>query len=44
LRVAPNTALNVCDPAPNSGVFVFPITTAPACLSRATCGASNDGT
>jgi len=25
-------------------VLVFPITTAPACLSRATCGASKSGT
>ena len=24
LRVAPNTVLNVCEPAPNSGVFVLP--------------------
>jgi hypothetical protein len=42
--VSPNTRLKVCDPAPNSGVLVFPITTAPACLSRATCGASKSGT
>jgi hypothetical protein len=41
--VGPNTGLKVCDPAPNSGVLVFPITTAPACLSRATCGASKSG-
>ena len=44
LRVAPNTGLNVCDPAPNSGVLVLPITTAPARLSSATCGASQAGT
>jgi hypothetical protein len=44
LRVGPKTGLNVCDPAPNSGTFVFPMTTAPARLSSATCGASNDGT
>ena len=44
LRVGPNTGLNVCDPAPNSGALVFPITTAPACLSRATYGASKEGT
>ena len=25
LRVAPKTALNVCEPAPNSGVFVLPM-------------------
>jgi hypothetical protein len=42
--VGPDTGLKVCDPAPNSGVLVFPITTAPACLSRATCGASKPGT
>jgi hypothetical protein len=30
LRVAPNTELNVCDPAPNSGVFVLPRVIAPA--------------
>ena len=28
--VAPNTGLKVCDPAPNSGVFVLPTTIAPA--------------
>ena len=36
LRVAPNRVLNVCEPAPNSGVFVFPITIAPAARSRFT--------
>src|ERR1700754_5120186 len=30
LRVAPNIALNVFPPAPNSGVFVLPTTMAPA--------------
>ena len=30
LRVAPNTALKVLPPAPNSGVFVLPTTMAPA--------------
>ena len=44
LRVAPNTALNVCDPAPNSGVFVFPIMMAPASRSRDTISASSSGT
>src|SRR3989442_1771470 len=34
LRVAPNTALNVFPPAPNSGVFVLPTTMAPAALRR----------
>ena len=29
--VAPKMVLNVCEPAPNSGVFVFPIVMAPAC-------------
>ena len=29
LGVYPNTSLKVCDPAPNSGVFVFPIITPP---------------
>ncbi len=32
--MAPKTALNVCEPAPNSGVFVLPMITAPACRSR----------
>ena len=32
LSVVPKTSLNVCDPAPNSGVFVLPITMAPAAL------------
>ena len=30
LRVAPKTGLNVCEPAPNSGVFVLPMMIAPA--------------
>src|SRR5437016_2733671 len=30
LRVAPKTLLNVCDPAPNSGVLVLPMVIAPA--------------
>ena len=34
LSVAPNTVLNVCEPAPNSGVFVLPIVMAPARLVR----------
>ena len=34
LRVAPNTLLKVCEPAPNSGVFVLPIRIAPAFFSR----------
>jgi hypothetical protein len=36
LRVAPKTSLNVCDPAPNSGVLVLPTMIAPARRSRAT--------
>ncbi len=43
-RVAPNTVLNVCDPAPNSGVFVFPSVTAPAARMRDTMSASRVGT
>src|SRR5580700_9821419 len=42
--VAPNTALNVCDPAPNSGAFVLPTQMAPACLIRSTRIASCFGT
>ena len=34
LPVAPNTGLNDCEPAPNSGTFVFPIGIAPAACSR----------
>ena len=44
LRVAPKTALKVCDPAPNSGVFVLPITIAPAARSRSTSSESAAGT
>jgi hypothetical protein len=44
LRVAPNSALTVFGPAANSGVFVLPITIAPACFSRATSSASSVGT
>lgn len=44
LWVAPNTVLNVCDPAPNSGVFVFPSVIAPARFTRATISASFFGT
>ena len=33
LRVTPKTALNVCEPAPNSGVFVLPMISAPAARS-----------
>src|SRR5204863_679815 len=44
LRVAPNTALNVFPPAPNSGVLVLSRTTAPAAFSRSTTRASSSGT
>ena len=40
LRVAPNTALKVCEPAPNSGVLVLPSVTAPAARMRVTMRAS----
>jgi hypothetical protein len=42
-RVAPNTALNVWDPAPNSGVFVLPTVIAPAARILVTMSASWDG-
>src|SRR5262249_18413084 len=44
LCVAPNTGLNVFDPAPNSGVFVLPSMIAPASRVRVTMSASVDGT
>ena len=44
LRVTPKTSLNVCDPAPNSGVFVLPIVMVPAARSRWTSSASSSGT
>src|SRR3954454_24579594 len=44
LRVAPNTGLKVCEPAPNSGVFVLPTSTAPASRTRTTKGSSSPGT
>src|SRR5262245_6064210 len=44
LRVAPNTALNVCEPAPYSGVFVLPTVIAPAARLRLTIAASAVGT
>src|SRR3954468_1620927 len=43
LYVGPNTGLNVCDPAPNSGVLVFPMVIAPAALWRSTITASASG-
>ena len=43
-RVAPKTVLNVCEPAPNSGVFVLPTVIAPAARIRATISASCAGT
>jgi len=44
LRVAPKTRLKVCEPAPNSGVLVLPITIAPARRSRETIKVSSVGT
>ena len=44
LRVAPKTSLKVCDPAPNSGVFVLPMVIAPARRSRSTIRAVSVGT
>jgi len=44
LRVAPKSVLNVCDPAPNSGVLVLPSVTAPAARIRVTISASRVGT
>ena len=44
LRVAPKTRLNVCDPAPNSGVFVLPTAMAPAARMRSTIRSSLSGT
>ena len=43
-RVAPNRVLKVCDPAPNSGVFVLPTVIAPAARIRVTMSASRVGT
>src|SRR5689334_15831687 len=42
--VAPNTVLNVFDPAPNSGVFVLPTVIAPAFRINVMIGASFAGT
>src|SRR5688500_11012836 len=44
LSVRPNTALKVCEPAPNSGVFVLPTVIAPAFRSRSTTSESAAGT
>ena len=44
LRVGPNTRLKVCEPAPNSGVFVLPQVIAPAARMRVTISASLVGT
>ena len=44
LRVAPKTGLNVCEPAPHSGVFVLPTRIAPASRSRSTWSESVAGT
>ena len=34
LRVTPNTSLKVCEPSPNSGVLLLPITMQPAAFMR----------
>ena len=44
LRVAPKTGLNVCEPAPHSGVLVLPTRIAPASRSRSTWSESAAGT
>src|SRR5688572_30092243 len=44
LRVAPKIVLNVCEPEPNSGVFVLPIVIAPARRIRSTTMSSAVGT
>jgi hypothetical protein len=44
LCVAPKTVLKVCEPAPNSGVFVLPTVIAPAARMRVTIRASWVGT
>src|SRR5262245_2808524 len=43
-NVAPKTGLKVWEPAPNSGVLVFPMVMAPAPRSRSTSRASTSGT
>ena len=42
--MGPKTGLKVCEPAPNSGVFVLPTVIAPAARSRSTMSASSSGT
>ena len=44
LRVVPKTRLNVWEPAANSGTFVLPTSTAPACRIRSTIRSSTSGT
>ena len=41
--VAPNSGLNVCDPAPNSGTLVLPIVITPARRIRSMTSASSAG-
>lgn len=43
-KVRPKIGLNVYEPAPNSGVFVLPITMAPAARARLTSRSSASGT
>ena len=44
LRVTPKTSLKVCEPRPNSGVLVLPMTMQPAAFRRATIRPSTLGT
>ena len=44
LHVAPNTSLNVCEPSPNSGTLVLPMTMQPAAFMRCTIKPSSLGT
>src|SRR5499425_2018744 len=44
LRVAPKRLLKVCDPRPNSGTLVLPITMQPAAFMRAVITASSVAT
>ena len=44
LRVSPNTSLKVLAPAPNSGEFDLPMTTAPRLSSRSTIRSDCSGT
>ena len=43
-RVGPNTRLNVCEPAPNSGTLVLPRVITPAARIRSMTRSSSAGT